>query len=138
LARDGLDLAYADPTGVTVVGDTMYIAGTRTSGEWMLDVVLPFGGVKYQPRYRSAVSLLSPEVTQVVGHSMGGTVAQQLVREHSSLTGTSYGAPPTLFKLPGKRMSRRFTRKRDLLDPVSMFDLGAVTHNVWKPHSYGY
>jgi len=126
-------LAYEDPYGVTVVGDTMYIAGTRAPGEWVLDLALPFGGVKLQPRYKTAASRLTPSVTTVVGHSMGGTVAQQIVRENSTLTGISYGAPPTF-----QHSSSRFTRKRDLFDPVSALDFGATTHNVWKPHSYNY
>lgn len=129
----GLDMAYHDPTGIVVVGDTMFVAGTRSAKEWVLDVGLPFGGVKLQPRYRAAASMLAPHITHVVGHSMGGTVAQQLTREHPNITGVSYGAPPTFFP-----PSKRFVRKRDLFDPVSVLDLGATTHNVWTPHSYNY
>lgn len=118
---------------MVVHGNTMYIAGTRTAPEWVLDVGLPFGGVKLQPRYHAASTMMGPHVEHVVGHSMGGTVAQQLTRDHERLTGVSYGAPPTLFP-----PSKRFVRRRDLFDPVSLLDLGATTHNVWKPHTYDY
>lgn len=61
---------------------------------------------------------------------MGGSVALELEKRHPEVHAVTYGAPVVSAQRSGDR-------HRDLLDPVSMFDLGATNEGLMLPHSAG-
>lgn len=130
--------AYDEPSGVFVHGNTMYVAGTRTTSEWFDDLTLPLGavnrqfGVAHMPRSHAAFASLSPAVKRVVGHSMGGAVALDIAAQDPRIKAVTYGAPVFL----GSQGDGE--RYRDTLDPVSMFDVGATNVGVHIPHTAGF
>jgi len=66
-------------------------------------------------------------IDRMVGHSMGGSVALEIAKQHPNITTTTYGAP--VFSTSGG------DRYRDVFDPVSMFDFGAKSVGITVPHS---
>ena len=78
---EGLEKAYAHDD-YFIHGKTMYIAGSHTSKDWYDDVtkVPDWGDLRQSTRYQAAEKALkeNPQVTHVVGHSLGGSVALQL------------------------------------------------------------
>ena len=131
--REGLDRACATPEGVYVGGDAEYIAGTKSFGDAVDDLSIPFGVTRGTARYESAVRTLAanPKIRRVIGHSLGGAVALQLQKDIPSLNSRTYGAPVLSF-------SGSSERTRSLGDPISMFDFGAreVAPSTYNPHSY--
>ncbi len=128
---DGLDKAYASENKIYIEGDTMFVAGTASFGDAVDDVSIPFGRTNRTKRYAQASTALakSPQVTRVVGHSLGGAVTLQIAQQHN-LVSRTYGAPVMSFS-GGDRYRGKF-------DPVSMFDYGAKTSLViGNPHGYG-
>lgn len=131
--RQSLDVAYARHDGIYVQQDTAYIAGTRTVSDWIRNVNIPLGRVDTLPRYKVLMEYLSlyPEVTNLVGHSMGGSVALVAASNHPRLHAKTYGAP--VISLPWQGGDRH----RDAFDPISILDTGASWDpRVQKPHSY--
>ena len=78
---EGLEKAYAHGD-YFIHGKTMYIAGSHTKKDWYDDVtkVPDWGDLRQSTRYQAAEKALkeNPQVTHVVGHSLGGSVALQL------------------------------------------------------------
>ena len=76
----------------------------------------------------------NPQITNVVSHSLGGSVALELAQNYPEkhLFTTTYGAPVVSSSLQYGNRFRAFG------DPVSMFDNGAITimPNSINPHSY--
>ena len=131
--KAGLDEAYQTPEGVTTKGDTLYVAGTKSFGDVVDDLSIPLGLTNTTTRHRDASRVLvaNPQLTRVVGHSLGGAVALQLQKENPELQTTTYGAP--VASTSGS--SERF---REAGDPVAALDFGATTTgpSSWNPHSY--
>lgn len=111
------------------------MAGTRTRGpdgkftlsDWANDVRIPFSQTRSTPRGKAAeqyAQLYKP--TRVVGHSLGGSVALDVAKDHG-ISSTTYGAPVV--------SASSGDRYRDYLDPFSMLDFGA-TNRLSTPHSY--
>ena len=76
---EGLSKANAD--GDTYVyGKTLYIAGSHTARDWYDDLKIPCHQTSKAYRYQKAEEALKahPEVTTVVGHSLGGAVSLEL------------------------------------------------------------
>ena len=100
------------------------------------DLKIPLGLTKYSQRYQEADKMLkdNPQITDVVGHSLGGSVSLELAKNYPEkhLFTTTYGAP--VFS-DSMQYGNRF---RAFGDPVSMFDNGAITKmpNSINPHSY--
>ena len=108
----------------------MYVAGTRTAHDWMLDTYIPLGMTDQLDRYRDLTEYLDTVgARRAVGHSMGGSVVLEAARHYPDLTTTTYGAPVFFGSKGGDR-------HRDTFDPVSIFDTGAIDHGVRIPHSY--
>jgi hypothetical protein len=129
----GLRLAYASTSGVVVRNGTAYVAGTRTVGDAISDLLIPLHLVKYTARYKTTKAILkSKRVVKLVGHSLGGAVVADIVSKNKSLDGVTYGAPLAGFrKVPNLK-----TRRHDW-DPVSLFDRSAKRFKtVGNPHSY--
>jgi len=86
---EGLDYAYASVDNIYIHHNTMFIAGTnpRTVGSYlkdvMTDITIPLHMLSYTPRYKYAEYILeqNPQITSVVGHSLGGAIAQTLVEQ---------------------------------------------------------
>lgn len=131
--KAGLDEAYGTSEGVTTKGDTLYIAGTKSFGDALDDLAIPLGMTNTTARHRDASRVLAanPQLTRVVGHSLGGAVALQLQKEKPELQTTTYGAPVA----STDSSSERF---REAGDPVAALDFGATTTgpSSWNPHSY--
>ena len=76
----GLQEAYELDNGVYVVGDTLYIAGTKSLSDVWDDLKIPFGAARHTQRYEDASRTLKamPQIRRVVGHSLGGVVTLEL------------------------------------------------------------
>ena len=74
----------------------------------------------------------NPQITQIVGHSLGGSVSLELAKNYKNKITTTYGAPVFSDSL------HYGNRVRAVGDPVSIFDGGAITKlpNNINPHSY--
>ena len=98
--EEGLRRAYDSPDGTFVDGDTEYVAGTNPMDprDLWADVLIPFNMTRYGHRYSQAEKTLRehPEVTRLVGHSLGGATASALQKEYygkRDLHVVGYGSP---------------------------------------------
>ena len=132
----GIQEAYNAPDGVALHGHVLNISGTRSIGDALDDVYIPFKAVHKTQRYQQALAALKKgkgRVTEVVGHSLGGAVAARLTEERPELVARLYGAP-----LYGDTTNSRVTSYRHFRDPMSFLNKGAVVTNArgWNPHTY--
>jgi hypothetical protein len=98
--EEGLRRAYDSPDGTFVDGDTEYVAGTNPMDprDLWADVLIPFNMTRYGHRYSQAEKTLKehPEVTRLVGHSLGGATASALQKQYygkRDLHVVGYGSP---------------------------------------------
>jgi hypothetical protein len=145
-----LERAYAQGDACAY-GDTLFIAGSHTPKDWYDDVTkVPFwGDLRDSTRYQAAEKALNanPNIKHVVGHSLGGSVALELQKNHSGLTSTTYGAPvwdPFGRDSLDQGFHGKVDRYRNMGDPVSIFDGSANNSIKWNPfnsksltHDYG-
>ena len=93
---EGLRRAY-EQGDYHIRGNTMYIASSHTMQDWYDDVTKArfWGDLRDSARYTAAEKALRehPEVTNVVGHTLGGSVALELQKGRKSLKSRTYGAP---------------------------------------------
>ena len=75
-------------------------------------------------------------IDRIVGHSLGGSVALQMQKDHFVPQSRTFGAPVVDLK-PFHRFYNKAERYRHPLDPVSIFDRGA-TWGDFKPYSHTY
>jgi hypothetical protein len=136
LDKDGLSKAYGRESKLYTHGDTLYIAGTSSVQDVWDDLKIPFKQTDKSMRYKNAVALLktNPDIKNVVGHSLGGSVALELQQNFPDrkFKSNTYGAPV----ISTTAAPNRF---RNYFDPVSMLDRGAKsTINVGlNPHTFG-
>ena len=98
--EEGLRRAYASPDNIYVDGDRMYVAGTTPSplGDSLASTVrnirefiqywtdniekIPLNLTKATKRYQQAYRALvkNPQVTTLIGHSLGGAVVNEIRR----------------------------------------------------------
>ena len=129
LGRDPYDEAWAEShhvesreaacatyAGLVRRGDVLYIAGTKSFGDVVDDLRIPFDDVVDTQRYRDAVPMMHG-VDIVVGHSLGGSVALSLAAAHGVQSGTC-GAP--VIDLDPFDSSG-FRRHQHVGDPVALF-----------------
>jgi hypothetical protein len=121
--KEGLDEAYINGDAA-VRGDTMYVAGSHYAIDWLDDLTrVPFwGDVKKSYRYKQVDKVLdaNPQIHTIVAHSLGGSVAHELQRNHPGLRTVTYGSPAVSWR------DRGGERYRNGYDPVSVLDRGAV------------
>jgi pimeloyl-ACP methyl ester carboxylesterase len=142
--RVGLTRAYAAPDSIYVRGDVAYVAGTQISryGENVRDMIddikIPLRGTRTTYRFSQLQKALKahPEVTHLVGHSLGGAVILEAARG-TSLKTTTYGAPVTDV-LPKTLLEEAPMRFANRGDPVAMMDSKAQssTNGLGNPHSF--
>jgi len=127
--REGLQRAYNQGDSYTR-GDTMYVAGSHTKTDWYDDFTkIPFwGDLRESHRYKQADKMLnaSPQVHNIVGHSLGGSVVHELQKKHPGLRSVTYGAPSV--SGPGSGGERY----RNRYDPFGLFDRGEVHPNPFQ------
>ena len=128
--ESGLEKAYADPSGVYYdpASSTEYVRGTTTLRDWYDDFTkVPFyGDLRESDRYQKADESYNDlihsgrPVDRVVGHSLGGSVALEMQKQHNIPKSRTFGAPVLdLFPKAGQ------DRYRHPLDPVSVLDRSA-------------
>ena len=132
----GLNNAYNNHNKIHVENDTLYIAGTSDLKD-VYDYITKihfFGTVKDSTRYNQAKTALdsNPNITKIIGHSLGGSVALEFQKNHPTYNTTTYGAPVLQI---GSKIGNRY---RFPYDPVSYLDNGAITIDKFNfnPHSY--
>ena len=133
----GLNKAYNNNNKIHVEGNTLYVAGTSNLNDVFDDITkIPFyGDLKNSTRYNQAKTALNSNknITKIIGHSLGASVALQLQKDNNKFETTTYGAP--VLQLNPFITGNRYRFKND---PISMFDNGAITVDTFKlnPHSY--
>ena len=143
--------AYADTTYPGVYYDpqtrTEYVKGTVPTNlnDWIDDVTkIPVWGDIHdadrmkmaEAAYQDLIKKGKP-VDRVVGHSLGGSVALQLQKDHDIPFSRTFGAP--VLDLNPFQNAERY---RHPLDPFSILDRGATNtsnfnHMSVNTHSYG-
>ena len=127
--KDGLDKATAARDKVYVHGNTMYVAGTSNLQDVWDDFKIPFGKTSQAQRYKDADALLAkiPQVSNLVGHSLGGAAVLELQKNHGEKTfkTNTYGAPVASITRPDNADNHRY---RNYGDPNSIFDRGAESN----------
>ena len=124
--KEGLDKAYARADKLFVNGDTMYVAGTSYWQDVWDDLKIPFNKTAQSQRYKDADALLAnnSQVSNLVGHSLGGASVLELQKNHGERTfkTNTYAAPTVSATTPDNKDNHRY---RNYGDPVSIFDRGA-------------
>ena len=133
--RAGLKNAYDSPSGLYKTGKTLYISGTTgKDGSITRDILddlihLPSRSAENTEKYKDAIKMLeqSPEITRLVGHSLGSAVANTLDQNFPNKYQTTTYATPAV---KPKRKGKQDPRHRDFRnpnDPVSILDGYAIT-----------
>ena len=118
-------------------GKTLYISGTTgKDGSITRDILddlihLPSRSAERTEKYKDAIKMLeqSPEITRLVGHSLGSAVANTLDQNFPNRFETTVYATPAV-KPKRKQGEKQDPRHRDFRnpnDPVSMLDGYAIT-----------
>lgn len=143
--RVGLAAAYSSSTGLHREGTTLYIRGTswstvgQAARDLWDDAMLPLsnvaglGGATHTRKMGQVRQALArhPEITMMVGHSLGASVARQAAVEHS-LDYRSYNSPSISW-------TRNDRSRRHFFDPISALDRGATStaaSSMRNVHSY--
>ena len=136
LNENGLSKAYNNHNKIHVENDTLYIAGTSDLNDVYDDITkIPiWGSIKGSQRYNQAKTALDSNhnITKIIGHSLGGSVALEFEKNNPKYNTTTYGAPVLQ---NGTKIGNRY---RFPYDPVSYLDNGAITVDKFNinPHSY--
>ena len=135
--RQGLKNAYDSPSGLYKTGKTLFISGTTgKDGSITRDIIddlihLPTRSAERTEKYKDAIKMLeqSPEITRIVGHSLGSAVVNTLDQNFpNKFETTTYATPAVKPKRKGKQ-DPRHRDFRNPNDPVSMLDGYAITSN---------
>ncbi len=164
--EEGLRKAYDNNVNnIYVAGDTMFISGTKHA-ESLIDTMItptteniynhyrkghyqdvwddlkiPFYMTHKSERFRNVQEELdkNPNITKVVGHSLGSAVAYEAQKRNPNrnLSVVAYSAPVVSF--PWDKSGNE--RSRNILDPIAIFDNGARTKintekDFYNPHSF--
>ena len=140
--RQGLKNAYDSPSGLYKTGKTLFISGTTgKDGSITRDIIddlihLPTRSAERTEKYKDAIKMLeqSPEITRVVGHSLGSAVVNTLDQNFPNrFETTTYATPAVKPKRKGKQ-DPRHRDWRNPNDPVSALDGYAITSNFDDPN----
>ena len=146
---EGLKTAYANNTGMFKSGNTLYISGTGGKsgiGAKINDVfsdifLIPTNNLQFSDKYRDVVNELekNPDITRLVGHSLSGSVIQEINnRNNQKYITTTYNAPFVAFGDRGGKNPHHL-RFRNQNDVISILDRDAIqiesgTTNPVKAH----
>ena len=133
--RQGLKNAYDSPSGLYKTGKTLYISGTTgKDGSITRDILddlihLPTRNAENTEKYKDAIKMLeqSPEISRLVGHSLGSAVTNTLDQNFPNKYQTTTYATPAV---KPKRKGKQDPKHRDFRnpnDPVSILDGYAIT-----------
>jgi hypothetical protein len=127
--KEGLDMAYATEEKLYINGNTMYVAGTSYLQDFWDDLKIPFVKTARAQRYIDADALLgqNPQVSNLVGHSLGGSSVSELQKNHGERTFKTnvYGTPAASFTTPDNKDNHRY---RNYGDPISAVDRGVESN----------
>ena len=141
--QDGLNKAYNTEDGLyhDTNTNTLFIAGTRNLNDVMEWPKIPTFRTKDSAIYGRAQKYLSahPEISNLVGHSYGGSAALQFQKDDQKYQTRTYGAP--VFDLIPRNPFHKPQRYCNRYDPVCSADLGAEKQDYLKnfnlnTHSY--
>ena len=108
----------------------MYIAGTSGLNDVWDDLKIPFNLTSQSKRYIDAEKLLKiyPDTKGIVGHSLGGAVALELQKNYpeKQFKINTHGAPVISINCADRN------RFRNYLDPISIFDRGAISYFTFR------
>ena len=147
--RQGLKNAYDSPSGLYKTGKSLYISGTTgKDGSITRDILddlihLPSRSAERTEKYKDAIKMLeqSPEITRIIGHSLGSAVVNTLDQNFPNRFETTTYATPAV---KPKRKGKQDPRHRDWRNPndvVSALDGYAITSNFDDPNpltAHGY
>ena len=147
--RQGLKNAYSSPSGLYKVNKTLYVSGTTgKDGSITRDIIddlihLPTRNAENTEKYKDAIKMLeqSPEITRLVGHSLGSAVTNTLDQNFPNKYQTTTYATPAV---KPKRKGKQDPRRRDYRNPndvVSALDGYAETSSFDDPNpltAHGY
>ena len=140
--RAGLKNAYDSPSGLYKTGKTLFISGTTgKDGSITRDIIddlihLPTRSAERTEKYKDAIKMLeqSPEITRIVGHSLGSAVVNTLDQNFPNrFETTTYATPAVKPKRKGKQ-DPRHRDWRNPNDPVSALDGYAITSSFDDPN----
>jgi len=139
--EEGLEAAYKNPLGTSydAATGTEYVKGSSTARDWFEDLtLLPFGNTASTQRYKQAekayndLQASGQPVKRVVGHSLGGSVALEMQKNHHIPSSRTFGAPVLDFN-----SHQNPERYRHPLDPFSVMDRGATWGKpTLNPHTF--
>jgi hypothetical protein len=112
----------------------MYVAGTSSVQDAWDTLKIPFGKTEESQRYKDADVLLAqnPQVSNLVGHSLGGSAVLELQKNHGEKTFKMnvYNTPVNSITRPDNIDNHRY---RNFGDPFSILDRQAETK--FKPNA---
>ena len=123
--RKGLNNAYASPTGLNKLNNTLYISGTGGKDgsfvrDWMDNLgKLPFRNARRTEKYKDVIKELknSPDITRLVSHSLGSAVVNTINQDQPNKYATTTYATPTI---KPKRKGNQNPRHKDLRKTLMM------------------
>ena len=133
--RQGLKNAYDSPSGLYKTGKTLFISGTTgKDGSITRDILddlihLPSRSAENTEKYKDAIKMLeqSPEITRLVGHSLGSAVANTLNQNFPNKYQTTVYATPAVKPKRKGKLNPKHRDYRNPNDPVSVLDGYAIT-----------
>lgn len=136
----GLNKAYLQGDRNYIFGDTLYIAGTSSCYDVLIDLTIPLHCLIYTPRYQQSERIIinNTNIKRIVGHSLGAAITHNLIRDYSNIEeGIAIGSPTILTNSYGGRL-RYF---RHCGDPVSICNLPSDNLEedmvyTLNPHTY--
>ena len=135
----GLRLAYESRDRIYRNGSILYIAGTKDPIDFYDDLKLPFYQTRNTKRYKDVDKFIQDDaieidgkkhygVTDIISHSLGSAVGQQINNDYGSMfRSRSYGSPFVSSQRPEDAGTNLRIRKAG--DVVSMLDKGSLTLN---------
>ena len=136
----GIERAYNTVSKNYVFGNTLYIAGTSSWYDVFCDLMIPLHLLGCTERYQISEDIINnnSNITRVVGHSLGGAITHNLIRDYPSLQeGIALGSPNILTNSYGNRL--KYFRHTG--DPVSICNIQSSNLEedvefTMNPHTY--
>ena len=141
---EGLYKSYRTGTGLYKFGNTLYVSGTsgkNLANDIFSDIFhIPFNRLEESERYKDAYEMLqtSPEVTRLVGHSLGSAVVKVLNKNSNDKYAENLYSSPIISLPSSTARDDNHLNFRTALDPVAVLDTGSITvpQGTLNPHSY--